>query len=788
MRPTIRKLRERKLIGISWLYIAIVLLLLFIFFFVILGIHISFVLKDDLAVTLTPRFISQTVYNNESNTTTITLKADSTLQCKSVCTYNLTDLRTDRVELTGNTGPKHDQVIPISFTFQPPGTGSGQIIYRLDVSCYNEKTIICPSDQKPKHTSSIITLNYDLTPEEELLKASYTNIITSGKNEMLQTETDFKAAGLLLESYPSSTEKEALSDQAIALTKVISFYNARLDKVMELWQKEKYTELPGAFTDQDEIGINMTKDRLKTFTDSTVSLAELTNKNTPLIATFEGKKAKLLSFALFLDERPNQNTLSMLTNITNLVIQYKNVTASRSEELLSDRLPSLIRDADSFITQQNDILNYEHVLITYGTALLTEISPPLNLSGKPCTDLQSMINMMNGMNTAFKNTTNITNERIDEQASQLSYRAMERTALIENRTTDDILSILNISVPSQLGNTSDALINTTLFLEHIGLFCPDESHSVLIHLSDFKADNITRPILNATIQETAAPSFQLPANPPHCCIRSTCAPCTSSFEHQPILFIHGHLLNNANNPESSANIFVPIQRKLEDEGMIDFGEFYLTDQDIAYGEWGRINTSITVRSSYYYLTYVNLGEYMVTTEKSENIETYAIRLHEIVESLKYRTGRPNITIIAHSMGGLVVRQYLALFGSGSVDQVILIGTPNQGITGTTKQFCKTFGSTRECDDMTEGSIFLSRLNAVLPPKNTYMIRGTGCSMDGEGGDGIVLAKNALLPGATNFEIKGNCTKRFGTNLHSDLLDPGQYPETYLAILKILRKE
>lgn len=53
-------------------------------------------------------------------------------------------------------------------------------------------------------------------------------------------------------------------------------------------------------------------------------------------------------------------------------------------------------------------------------------------------------------------------------------------------------------------------------------------------------------------------------------------------------------------------------------------------------------------------------------------------LHDRIESIVRETGRDKLILIAHSMGGLVSRQYLQAHGDGRVGQLITLGSPHRG--------------------------------------------------------------------------------------------------------------
>ena len=56
--------------------------------------------------------------------------------------------------------------------------------------------------------------------------------------------------------------------------------------------------------------------------------------------------------------------------------------------------------------------------------------------------------------------------------------------------------------------------------------------------------------------------------------------------------------------------------------------------------------------------------------------------------------------------------------NGSVNKVILIGTPNKGVVGRVETLCSVVGEKLECEDMKQNSIFMSKLNDPnYAPKN-----------------------------------------------------------------------
>ncbi len=266
-------------------------------------------------------------------------------------------------------------------------------------------------------------------------------------------------------------------------------------------------------------------------------------------------------------------------------------------------------------------------------------------------------------------------------------------------------------------------------------------------------------------------------SPQKCCTDESC-----ESQNYPIIIVHGHAISESNSAEYSLEGFNQIQDALEEQGYINGGAITLyTEKATPESRLGYFNNPFTFRASYYFDVFKEPENYKVVQTKSENIDTYAIRLKELISIAKYKTGKQKVNIIAFSMGGLVARRYIQIFGSEEVDRLILIGTPNHGTSGEVAAICPVTGGELECRDMDKGSLFINKLNRNQQPGiPVYNIIGTGCSMlDGQG-DGAVLEESAKLDFAKNFIIKGKCREKFYP-LHLDLLNIEMYPDVYKII-------
>ncbi|MBI2658872.1 alpha/beta hydrolase [Candidatus Woesearchaeota archaeon] len=235
-----------------------------------------------------------------------------------------------------------------------------------------------------------------------------------------------------------------------------------------------------------------------------------------------------------------------------------------------------------------------------------------------------------------------------------------------------------------------------------------------------------------------------------------------------------------------------MQSRLQDDGYLDAGivSLYSQNEPLQKGIWGLSGKPVTVKASYYYDAFRKEDKYIVVPTKSESIDTYALRLRDLIDIVKERTSKPKVNIIAHSMGGLVIRRYIQIFGEDDIEKFIMIAVPNKGISGAASEYCGIIGENRECIDMQENSLFMNKLNDISkqPSKiKIYSIIGQGCQTSLGNGDGVVLAESAKFKDAKLFYVNGTCGGLFGESLHTEILNIEKYPETYGIISGILKE-
>ncbi len=126
------------------------------------------------------------------------------------------------------------------------------------------------------------------------------------------------------------------------------------------------------------------------------------------------------------------------------------------------------------------------------------------------------------------------------------------------------------------------------------------------------------------------------------------------------------------------------------------------------------------------------------------IDDYVPQLQRAIEALRARSGSPDLIIVAHSMGGLVVRAYLRAHGSAGIARVITLGTPHHGT------HLAQFGIGSNARQMRPDSHWLATLAASESAAQRALLTSIFSHHDN-----IVAPQTSChLPGAKNIEFGG----------------------------------
>ncbi|MFH1590496.1 MAG: alpha/beta fold hydrolase [archaeon] len=822
---------QRKLFSIIFFGTAGLVVILTLLF--LLGINVSFFLQDELVLFVDTSTSSLAVDHREPVVVNVSVKLETALGCSSRCNITLVGASDRDVGPVKTFIIKPDGHVDLEYSLMPPPYGYGQDIYLVLAQCANIPTAFCPTDSEPHRDTAMITLNYRLSDAEQAEKAAASPQIEVLLMDIADAGVLVREASILLSHLPDSiSEKADLIRRAESVDGAMVVLKNQLDEKVALWDRQAYLELGERFgwsglisstydvllelgaISNEAFGLLVLRDEQAEMVSTSLLHKDVLAR---AIVTFETEGFGHASEFVSLD-----SAISEILDVTKIMLDGKNA----SEWALHDRLlpaaDHLVNWTDAWTARETD----GRARLLLAQALLSEhqgsqFSPSVRLS---CLAAKNISIQAYSLNSGITPLVIIMgNETVDNGTvagevlkveSRLLMQAHDKVfAYLNSSTLPDRAALLR-SLAS-LPYPSPEPLNDSYDLSHDQLI--PYAHMHMEFSDNFLAEHcspVPAPIGLSNIYDFLSfddsgvdflhPDLSLPMiQPPfpesltehvsRCCVSGRCEPCCEEdceSSENPILFIHGHAFNEQNTPEFSMGAFAEIQELLMSEGLTNAGVLDLSDQSalIPANDWGRHPDPVTVRATYYYILQYPIGGYVLTAQKSERIENYAIRLRELVLLLKDRTGRPKVNIVAHSMGGLVAREYLAIFGGADIDKLILVNTPNHGVAGKVRHLCGVLGSPRECDDMTQGSVFLSRLDSRPLPSGieVHNIRSTGCKMDeGAMGDGIVTLGNAYLGGAIDYVVEGICTDTFKTNLHTEALDPQSYPAIYGLIRDIL---
>jgi pimeloyl-ACP methyl ester carboxylesterase len=833
-------LKKNKLLALA-LIILFTLLFIFIVYRVYINIH--FLLEDDIQLKISSEGESLDIHYRDKPNITYHIEIQNSFLCKATCKYDFEDISSSTT-LEKGIYPIDGPIKRFEKTFQlsVDRAGKGQKLYSFTAECNNVRTYFCPTNEEKRKKTSILTLNYDLSDYEQFLKETLKMNITQFSAKLSVIDKDiqelnakFFDLGFQLNLNEFAEEKESLNNEFNRI--VLEFEN-----IERIWSEEDYLLLEElVYRDYDEriSNINLLVDELNEGIDETLrkhndyverinTLGRVISADNYTRLYFEERNISLLREYKKIISRINKIGLEIsenrFSNYTFLSEEIKSIEHDlmlQNKRIQENFRSSYLHGEYLDYMEKSYLCNLKSICldkIDFPSAIINSINVDYSKVVVVCDSLEYIKSVHKVENN--KSSVKIANYNLDEvkpiigkakeyslsKSKEESYKSITQiSASYEQNISLNIL--LNISkfdgqIPLvDYGNfaekeilglvdldiSSESKILQENFCKVVAQVNESKSGDSIVSLEQVKY--VTRSNFTSRVNIVLTPNY------PICCVFGECKRCCTQHECRadpqlyPVLFLHGHAFNSDNSPDFSLDAFNKIQSKLQEEGFITAGTITpISDyREIKKGDWGISSKPISVKGSYYLVSYYNLGDYSLASQKSESIETYAIRLKELIDILKFRTGRDKVNILAHSMGALVARSYIQIFGEDDVDKMILIASPNKGISGRVAGYCPVLGEKKECHDMSSESIFIKRINdpAKQPKKvNITNIVGLGCSNGNLDGDGIVTKRNAELDSANNYYINGSCPS-ISRPLHSQILDIDLYPEVYNLVKSAL---
>ncbi len=128
------------------------------------------------------------------------------------------------------------------------------------------------------------------------------------------------------------------------------------------------------------------------------------------------------------------------------------------------------------------------------------------------------------------------------------------------------------------------------------------------------------------------------------------------------------------------------------------------------------------------------------------IDHFAQTLHRRIEDICRQTQSDNLTLIAHSMGGLVTRAYMVVHGTARIDSLITLGSPHHGTA------LGAFGVGRGAQQLRRDSEWLSMLEDMESASDQP--RPPTLSIYTRNDDLVYPPESAELAWARNVAVRG----------------------------------
>lgn len=702
--------------------------ILFIISVVKFGIYLSLLTGQDIVIKLDQSHTSILLTEGEKQEVRYTVTANKNPLCASFCKTKFEDISYEKTisedEFSLGT------VLPYTKTFSINAQKKQGIdMYRFSVECGNVESFFCDSLENPS--------------KREVLLFAETNLKNSTKSEIAEKQISLANMINLLNLYYGTLKNYSLlndENNPILLEKVEDM-RVGLNSLEILWQNQEFDSFLKLFaifeSDFEKINVEFESylESLETFVKDYNNKIDLIN-NYYLLAE-------------------NISTIDILESVNSTDVGRKFISPvdiNLSLEELNESYSNLI-SLKSSLTQESLKTSLK---ISISHDLFYDVLCDFNLS---CV---KHANISSRASESPELLSSVCDEQID-------VNKVNNTQLFLDKRIQKINEYQNL-LPTNL--TYSKMIKEILDEGYGNEIVP----KCVVRNLYFSIPQIP-PKLNFNNRTLYASDFfkaDFSEIIPMCCVRNDCRECCTSCgnDNLPILFLHGHAFSKDLSAEYSYDVFNKIIENLDKDLFVTAGiATSYRDLNIDYVP----NASFMIRGSYYFDLFSKKDTSVLIPAKGENIDTYAIRLKELVNIIKQKTGKDKVIIIAHSMGGLVSRRYLQLFGSQDVEKLVMIGTPNNGINNQTASLCNTLYETLVCRDMKKGSSFMNNLNSEkLPDIEIVNIIGRGCEIDGGDSDGAVLVDEAFVEGAQNYYIDGECTNI--DLLHTQILNADLYPK------------
>ncbi len=729
----------------------------------------------------------------------------------------------------------------LSFPIVAPSKGKegDSETYKVEVDCSQTAYLLC-SGKELDSKSELLTVTYTLTTSERAAKNYVESVMPSITTGLTNADSDIKETQDTLGQLNSNVKVNDIPTKLNDLKSKYNNYKSEADKVKSLFENYEYLTAQSSLRtnlEGDISTLNNDVQKLKNDLDEIIKRhKEITEKLTKLssklstLSDLMGKLQRESSDSVegiqrltknfesgnFVSYNEVENGINKLTELADSEIkQMEQEILERIEKSLSmysQEIKDLCEQGYCLENKLSPSSNFETVCQGYSLikknvqtknnelTLNHENSvEKINENNKKINKLNDIIKNINlkideGVTIQTDNCKNsLTNipESIDEAIKNCEISLEESPQIKETEKVGLFAKLLKFFKKLFSKQKSINLIENQEIPSLILLRLSEPFESFLTIQCMIKEINIQKTqisnleVVNRNIEGESLGELQEGIE--QCCVFGQCTPCCINDECKndestyPVIFVHGHSAFAWNSLDYSINAFKKFQDQLEKEGKFIDAGIILPETSIskvAAGDWGKIRMPISIRSSYYQGVYNENGA-TIGKQQDQHIDVYSQRLAGIVDKVLHHTNKDKVIIVAHSMGGIVSRNYIKNHGGDlKVHKLVTIGSPHHGIYGwLVGGLCgATHLGLPECQDMQAGNDFLTKNlnygNEVLVP--TLSIIGS-CDEETDTSQGITFQHDevvrdysAKLDGAENFYVYGSCVSGSGT-FHQELV-------------------
>ncbi|MFH0978382.1 MAG: hypothetical protein V1837_03710 [Candidatus Woesearchaeota archaeon] len=765
-----------------WLYITIIAIAaaLLVVFGTEIALYINLLLGNDIILKLSADNEVFNLVREQSATVTFEATTQTNLFCNAMCNSSFKDISSGRLIDQSNFTLSTGKSFSKTYSLQVQKFGFGQELYSFSIECHSAQSLLCHTSQMPTERTVLVALNYDLSDEEKQQKAELKarlEELSAGLGQMLGTEQALQeVSGALGQNLQLISIEKTGSN----LTVKLSLLTAHLRDLQAYWEEQDYTRLEND-TAAFELEYAQSQQETQIFNKS---LSDLVKRYNTAAIELNATGQILHEIIVLLQDNPlpiqNANSEIDDFNFAAFKFNQRNTMEQKEKAVLG-----LLKKVNTTSLIINEMLRDQTLNIEVRADVIRTALCMANLS---CNGYPSIIERARQTEFRLSNACN----DLENLTEQLAHISSENSTNLSMQTviakyTDNLSSTHPNSdlIIQQLNSLPNLGQNFTKDLQRILPSRCSPRNITLKQLSVYKFETVDIP----TASDVQV-SIQFTEPVAKCCVSNKCAECCTAGECTyeptlyPIIFVHGHAFNRQTSFEYSLDAFNKIEARLEQDGYLDAGAIS-TYSNVQPGVFGETRVPLNLKSSFYFDLFSGPEKFVVVQTKTQGIDSYAIRLREIVNQAKTMTGKDKVIIIAHSMGGLVTRRYMQVFGADSLYKVMLIATPNLGIEGEIADYCPIVGAQTECEEMNADSLFINKVNQAPITIPVFNIIGTGCKMPQGNGDGVVLEQNARLKGANNSVVNGTCNGL--EMLHATLLDTDLHPKVYDIIKEALAR-